>query len=184
MSDQLENIKKCIDQAEAQDRDWLANEAHKADYVQQEANRIQKLVEERGKSYGHPRDNFLLIHRMWKLWVEERQRHLTETGAEPHRQEDALRHGVYMILTKLGRLATTIDHLDSLDDIQGYIDCMQQCLQKTSGRAERPTTYDQAVGRASREQSAAGGPGDPRGLTQGVTNPDDLTEGGLAGALG
>ncbi len=72
-----------------------------------------RLATERGADYGHPRDNF---GRIWRLW----QPILEAPNLLPEQ-----RVGLMMIAVKLARLIETPDHPDSIDDIVGYAATLQ-----------------------------------------------------------
>lgn len=71
---------------------------------------IEKLIEQRGKEYGDPKAAFDFVAKSFAAYQANKR--TTETLAQDH--------AVYMILTKLSRIAYTPDHLDSWRDIQGY----------------------------------------------------------------
>ena len=83
---------------------------------------IEKLTAERGSKYGAPIDHFSCVTRMEREWVMRR-------SESPHKlvrdKEDALRHGVHMILDKLVRAAESPEHIDNWDDVQGYAKCIK-----------------------------------------------------------
>lgn len=82
----------------------------------------KELTDERGAVYGHPKDHFACTQGMYAIWLSERKKgNVVEGGF-------AARHAVYMILDKLSRLAHTIDHKDSWDDIPGYSNCAKKIL--------------------------------------------------------
>ena len=81
----------------------------------------QELTEDRGKVYGPPQFHFTCTQNMYSNWMARRN---LAAGWEVN----GLYHAVYMILDKLSRLAETIDHKDSWDDIQGYAECAKKII--------------------------------------------------------
>ena len=69
------------------------------------------LTQERGARYGHPRENFARIGRVWSAIL----------GQEVTPEQV----GLCMIGVKLARLVETPDDHDSLVDISGYVGTMQ-----------------------------------------------------------
>ncbi len=86
----------------------------------------ESLTKERGEIYGHPKDHFWCTQKMYDVWIGTRCGREGPIGildpAEP------VHHAVYMILDKLSRLAHTIDHEDSWDDVAGYVACAKKIL--------------------------------------------------------
>ena len=79
-------------------------------------NAIRTITTERGKDYGHPKDDFNRAHR------------LTQVADEcPHPE---IRHALRMICVKVARLIQTPDHIDSIIDIAGYARCIAMILDK------------------------------------------------------
>ena len=77
---------------------------------------IRTITTERGKDYGHPKDDFNRAHR------------LTQVADEcPHPE---IRHALRMICVKVARLIQTPDHIDSIIDIAGYARCIAMILDK------------------------------------------------------
>ena len=72
------------------------------------------VIEERGESYGHPRDNLRRISEMWSTYLG------IEVG-----MHDV---GMMMILLKVARTVQTPAHRDSLVDIVGYVGAIEQAL--------------------------------------------------------
>lgn len=85
------------------------------------------LVEERGEIYGHPLPRFATAQVMNDAWVNLRCQGKPLHGLNT---DLAVRHGVYLICDKLTRFAIDPEHLDNLDDIQGYVETIRMCLQK------------------------------------------------------
>jgi hypothetical protein len=85
---------------------------------------VQSLTADRGAVYGHPLDHFPVTRKMSDTWIDARMWAINKTPDRgvglDHRQEQAIRHAVYMICDKLARLATSPTHEDSWRDIQGY----------------------------------------------------------------
>lgn len=88
---------------------------------------IASIVKERGEKYGDPKLHFSCITRMEKEW---RERRATGSGGLTPIQEEALAHGVHMILDKLVRAAESPKYLDNWDDIQGYAKCIRDDIMK------------------------------------------------------
>ena len=68
--------------------------------------RVQELVGERGKVYGHPLENFNNIAWGW--------------NALEKCKDDEVRVALGLIWLKMCRLIETPDHKDTIDDIAGY----------------------------------------------------------------
>lgn len=90
-------------------------------------NNTKEITDERGKNYGHPRDHFSCTQKTFLAWEERRNQAISQ-GALPLADEQAVKHGVYMILDKLSRFATNPLHKDNLDDIQGYARTIKMIL--------------------------------------------------------
>ncbi len=83
----------------------------------------ESLTKERGEIYGHPRDHFACTQGLYATWMKAKFAHSSSKG-----DFTAINHAVYMILDKLSRLAHTIDHEDSWDDVAGYVACAKKIL--------------------------------------------------------
>jgi len=81
---------------------------------------IKTITQERGKVYGHPREDFSV--------AADLMRHFD------HLEDHALRHALRMVCVKLARLTTTPDHLDSYVDIVGYVRTAVMVLDKPSSK--------------------------------------------------
>ena len=66
----------------------------------------RRVNDDRGAVYGHPLDNFNTLAKL--------------KAAVAHCPDKEVRHALEMVLTKVARLCTTPDHLDSVVDISGY----------------------------------------------------------------
>jgi len=97
-------------------------------------NYTKKLVDKRGTSYGSPLHGFNQIKQSYKLWYNFYTFSMADkTTAEESLSsvvEESLQHAVYMIMVKLSRIAVTIDHQDSWEDIAGYVECAKRCMEK------------------------------------------------------
>jgi hypothetical protein len=80
-----------------------------------------KTIDERGKAYGPPNDNFDRIVRRWNA-------HLMNRYGQRAEMVDALDVAAMMIDVKLARLEETVTHHDSLVDVCGYIACWKELL--------------------------------------------------------
>lgn len=78
-------------------------------------NTALAAVEQRGRSYGKPENNFARIARRWNLHL------LNRHGVEP--KLDAVDVAVMMADMKLARLEETPTHDDSWVDLAGYAAC-------------------------------------------------------------
>lgn len=73
-----------------------------------------EVIEERGQSYGHPRDNLRRISELWTTYL----------GRDVGMGDVAM----MMILLKVARTVETPCHRDSLVDIAGYIGAIEKAL--------------------------------------------------------
>lgn len=74
--------------------------------------RANTIVQDRGKSYGHPFEDYQRTAKMWSAIL----------GIEVT-PDQAIK---CMIAVKLSRLSQTPDHQDSIDDIAGYTWCLDE----------------------------------------------------------
>lgn len=81
-----------------------------------EADKITS--QDRNSAYGEPEDNFSNIAAYWNAYAAQR-----EFRVDFNNQDVA--H--MMILMKMARLATNLEHRDSLLDIAGYAACGEDC---------------------------------------------------------
>jgi len=72
----------------------------------------KKLLEERGKEYGDPKPAFQFVQGSYERFLKIPKTDIDHTHPA--------NHAIYLILTKLSRLAVTRDHADSWDDIAAY----------------------------------------------------------------
>lgn len=81
----------------------------------------KEIMAERGKTYGSPKQRFALVKSMYDKWeaFRDKQEQL------PPEKEQAFRHGVYLLIDKLSRLAVSPDHLDNYTDLAGYSECIK-----------------------------------------------------------
>lgn len=81
--------------------------------------RANQIVQERGKSYGHPYEDFTRTAKMWSALL----------GFEVTADQVIK----CMICVKLSRLSATPKHQDSIDDIPGYGWCLDEVIQVMRG---------------------------------------------------
>ena len=76
--------------------------------------RANEIVQERGKSYGTPYDDFSKTAKMWSaiLGIEITPDQCIKC----------------MIAVKLSRLSATPQHQDSIDDLAGYTWCLDEVV--------------------------------------------------------
>lgn len=81
--------------------------------------RANEIVQERGKSYGHPYDDFTRTAKLWSaiLGVEVTADQVIKC----------------MICVKLSRLSATPHHQDSIDDVAGYDWCLDEVVKVMRG---------------------------------------------------
>lgn len=87
-------------------------------------NTALAAVEQRGRSYGKPENNFARIARRWNLHL------LNRYGVEP--KLDAVDVAVMMADMKLARLEETPTHDDSWVDLAGYAACGAEVAREPS----------------------------------------------------
>lgn len=75
---------------------------------------------DRNKTYGHPKDNFEMIARLWDAYIDHRRIAWKRENPSEGFQIEAHDVAQMFILTKVARLANTPGHRDSLVDIAGY----------------------------------------------------------------
>ena len=105
---------------------------------------IDRIIEERGKNYGHPYDHFPTTQKMYEVW-ERRflDGDYNSIGSCRREQfERCLKHGVYMIFDKLSRMAENPLHEDNLEDIKGYATTIQMCLERDKNSYEEQMHAD------------------------------------------
>ena len=88
---------------------------------------VDKIIEERGKNYGHPYYHFQATQKMYLPWLK---RYTSKGKKTTEEIEICVMHGVYMILDKLARMAENPLHEDNLEDIKGYATTIQMCIEK------------------------------------------------------
>lgn len=93
---------------------------------------IKAITTERGENYGKPIDHFkttTALHRTWQFRRNKGQGISVD-------QQDALSHGVYMVMDKLVRAAENPMLKDNWDDIQGYVWCIKNALEMEADENE------------------------------------------------
>jgi hypothetical protein len=86
---------------------------------------------DRNNSYGSPEDNFQNIADYWNTYMS--QRGIIDTHHVNTILLTAQDVGQLMILLKMARIATNLDHRDSLVDIAGYAACAEDCRVASNG---------------------------------------------------
>lgn len=81
---------------------------------------------DRNKAYGSPEDNFTNIANLWNAYFAA-QGHVTPVT-------NARDVANLMILMKVARLATNLNHRDSLLDVAGYAACGADCQEAEAVR--------------------------------------------------
>lgn len=84
--------------------------------------RANEIVQERGKSYGHPFEDYSRTAQMWSAILGV---HITA--------DQCIK---CMIAVKLSRLSKTPDHQDSIDDLAGYSWCLDEVVKKMKGEPD------------------------------------------------
>lgn len=74
---------------------------------------------DRGKDYGHPKDNFGRIVSLWQSYLDGRAggRMASLTTED---------HAIMMILVKIARLQENPRHWDSAVDVAGYVGTLEK----------------------------------------------------------
>lgn len=78
----------------------------------------------RRQSYGPPEDNFATIAGLWSTFLHR----LGIDFTDPEQRIGAPVVAAMMVLTKVARLAETLNHKDSWLDIAGYAACGWRCV--------------------------------------------------------
>jgi hypothetical protein len=81
--------------------------------------RANQITKERGKTYGHPYEDYVRTAKMWSAIL----------GVEIT-PDQAIK---CMIAVKLSRLSKTPDHQDSIDDLAGYTWCLDEVVKIQRG---------------------------------------------------
>ena len=88
---------------------------------------LEKIIEERGGNYGHPYDHFNTTQGMFQVWLKTFD---GKNGSGSPELDNCIRHGVYMMLDKLARMAHNPLHGDNLTDIKGYATTIEMCIEE------------------------------------------------------
>lgn len=105
---------------------WICPKC-KAENVFRSKSKLDGIIEERGKNYGPPILHFSCTQNLYLQWIDRKC--LSSFLPLNKQQNDALCHGVYMILDKLTRAAENPLHMDNWDDIEGYVKCIRTILE-------------------------------------------------------
>jgi hypothetical protein len=81
---------------------------------------LKITLNDRNNSYGAPEDNFSNIAVYWNSYLLQRF-----NGGPMHISSQDVAH--LMILMKMARLASNMNHRDSLVDVAGYAACAEDC---------------------------------------------------------
>jgi hypothetical protein len=85
------------------------------------------VVSERNAAYGNPEDNFGHIAGMFNIYQSAKPSHPALTGFAAITTHDV---AVFMILTKVARIAQSPAKQDHWDDLAGYAACGAECAMK------------------------------------------------------
>lgn len=91
---------------------------------------INITANDRNKAYGNPEDNFQNVANLWNAYFNAQNPGLTTDGVFV----DARDVANLMILMKMARLSTNLNHRDSLVDIAGYAACGADCQEAAQQR--------------------------------------------------
>ena len=84
----------------------------------------QKVIDERRKSYGSPKNNLGITKRLWDAWLDGKYLNKGLSGFQIDVQDVAM----MQILLKVAREANSSKR-DNLVDIAGYAQCYMECLE-------------------------------------------------------
>jgi hypothetical protein len=91
-------------------------------------DKIGQIINDRGRNYGHPKDDFTCVQRMYDAWLDKLVIDTHDKMSLATEEMMCVKHTVYMMLTKLARVARNPSHADNWDDIEGYSRCVKKCL--------------------------------------------------------
>lgn len=125
------------------EKKWVPEEFHDCKFSTMQCNnpackkdknvleRANDIVQERGKSYGHPFDDFCKTAMIWSA--------ILGIDVTPDQVAKC------MIGLKLSRLSATPDHQDSIDDIVGYGWTLDEVNKKMKEIKEQLCNTDQSL---------------------------------------
>jgi hypothetical protein len=109
----IEHLKRGIDKHYEEYKRFFSQ---KNPFKKNVLERANEIVQERGKSYGHPHDHFSRVAKLWSVLL-----------GVPVTADQVVK---CMLALKLDRLSETPHHQDSIDDIAGYAWCLDEVIQK------------------------------------------------------
>lgn len=119
----------------------------------------RKLVESKAEDYGHPLDFCATVRDAWDVLLASPHRKFHGTEEEPSNYDRAIEHCLYQILGKMVRVLHNPTHLDSIQDIAGYAECLELCRERVEPKEVADlSTYERSF-------LPARGTGDTRAYT-------------------
>jgi len=103
------------------------------------------LVAEKAKDYGHPLDYSVVMREMWETLLASPHRNFHGTEEEPSDYDRAVEHCLYMVIGKVIRVWHNPTHLDSLQDIAGYANCLEECLDRVQSAPKSEVRHPDTI---------------------------------------
>ena len=96
----------------------------------------EHLVNKKAEDYGHPLDFCATVREAWDVLMATPHRSYHGAEEEPSEYDRAVEHCLYQVLGKMVRVLNNPTHLDSIQDIAGYAQCLELCLDRVSEKPQ------------------------------------------------